>query len=352
VRALTFHSPGQILCEEVPEPVIEQPTDALVRVRLAGLCGSDLHVYRGHETGLDAGTVMGHELVGEVMEVGSEVSGISVGDAVVSPFTTSCGQCFYCRRGLTCRCLAGELFGWVEGGRGLQGAQGELVRVPLAASTLVPLPPEVLADNRRAEAALFAGDVLATGYFCAEQGNVGPGTVVVVLGCGPVGLMAVLGARRLGAAEVLAVDAVPERLELAEGFGARPVPLGDDPGGEVRRLTDGRGADSVLEAAGGPQALRLGMELLRPGGTLSAAAVHTEARLAFSPAEAYDKNLTFRTGRCPARHYLDQLLPWALSGEVNLSAIVSHRLPLAGGPRAYEIFDKKLEGCTKVVLKP
>lgn len=352
MRALAFQQPHEVTWERVPDPEIRHPGDAIVRVELAAICGSDLHVYRGHETGLDAGTLLGHEFLGEIVETGAEVASRRKGERVVSPFTTSCGDCFYCRAGLTCRCSRGELFGWVEGGRGLHGAQAEYVRVPLADSTLVPL-----SEGLDPEAALLAGDVLATGFYCAHMGGVGPGATVAVLGCGPVGLMAVIGARELGAEAIYAVDAVAERLELAAAFGAEPVDLSDPEGTgdalqRLREATDGRGADVVLEAVGSPAASRSAVDLVRPGGVISAVGVHTEERFAFSPVEAYDKNLTYRAGRCPARAYLEPMLDLAASGRYDLPRIVSHRLPLSGGPRAYELFDRKLEGCTKVMLRP
>lgn len=180
MKALTFAGRHAVRFESVPEPVIEAPTDALVAVRLAGICGSDLHVYHEREKGLDHGTTMGHELVGEVVEVGDEVVTLRPGERVACPFTTSCGRCFYCVRGLTCRCVSGQLFGWVVGGRGLQGAQAERVRVPLADSTLVPLS-EAVSD----EHGLLLGDVLATGYFCADLAGVDGSGVYAIVGCGP-----------------------------------------------------------------------------------------------------------------------------------------------------------------------
>ncbi|MEM7482322.1 MAG: alcohol dehydrogenase family protein [Acidobacteriota bacterium] len=350
MRALTFQGVERLSWETVPDPSIRSPGDALVRVELAGLCGSDLHVYHGREAGLDVGTVMGHELVGEVVEVGAEVRSFRPADRVVSPFTTCCGACFYCRRGLTGRCSAGQLYGWVEGGEGLHGVQAEYARIPLADSTLVAVPAGLAP-----EVALFTGDILATGFFCAELAGCRPGEVAVVLGCGPVGLMAVVGARELGAERVLAVDSVPGRLALAEGFGAEGLDLGrgeESVVAAVGAATEGRGADAVLEAVGSPGASRLAIDLVRPGGSVAAVGVHTAPTFAFSPAEAYDKNLTFRTGRCPARAYMDRLLNLAVTGRYDLSAIVSHRMPLARGDEAYAMFAARTEGCTKVLLEP
>jgi threonine dehydrogenase-like Zn-dependent dehydrogenase len=348
LRALTFRGVRAVAVESVTDPRIERPTDALVRVRLAAVCGSDLHVYRGRETGLDAGTVMGHEFVGEVLETGREVTTLARGDRVLSPFTTSCGECFFCREGLTARCVQGQLFGWVQDGHGLHGAQAEYVRVALARSTLVRVGPEV-----PDETALLLGDVASTGFHGARQGGVGAGSSVAVLGCGAVGLCAIVAARHLGAARIFAVDGVPERLALAARLGAEAIPLAD--GTAVQRIgeaTAGRGVDAVLEAVGGPEATRAAFELVRPGGTISSVGVHTERQFSFSPIEAYDRNLTYRTGRCPARAVLEHLLPVVRGGRYDLTAVISHRMTLEQGPQAYALFDRRAEGCTKVVLRP
>lgn len=346
MKALTFHGTRQVAIESVPDPVVEAPTDVIVETRLTAICGSDLHVYLGRETGNDPGTPMGHEFLGTVVEVGADVVGLKRGDVVVSPFTTSCGGCFYCQCGLTCRCTRGQLYGWVEKGHGLRGAQAEYVRVPLAESTAVKIP-----DGVDEEPALFVGDILATGFFCADMADVRPGGTYAVIGCGPVGLLAIVGARELGAERTFALDILPERLALAKAFGATPVRVDEDDARAVLEdATDGRGADGVLEAVGSPEATRVALDLVRPGGVVSSVGVHTEAQFAFSPVEAYDKNLTYRAGRCPARHYMDRLLPLVASGKYDLGAIVSHRLPLGEAVRGYELFDQKLENCTKVVL--
>jgi len=339
MKALTYQGIERLRLDDVARPEIVAPGDVVVRVDVAGLCGSDLHVYHGRETGLDHGTIMGHEFAGEVVEVGSEVSLWHAGDIVVSPFTTSCGRCPACARGLTSRCEQGELFGWVEEGRGLHGAQAEHVRVPLADSTLARVP-----QGLELELALFAGDILATGYFGAESAGVAAETTVAVVGCGPVGLMAILAARELGATRIFGIDPVAERLELAERFGARPL--------DVEAAAGLDGVDAVVEAVGNPAATRLAFDLVRPGGTVAAVGVHTEEHFAFSPGEAYDKNLTYRAGRCPVRHYLDRALHLAAKRADELSALISHRLPLADGVHAYDMFARRLDGCTKVVLLP
>lgn len=348
MKALIFEDVRRVVCSAVPDPSIEDSGDVLVRVQAAAVCGSDLHVYRGLETGLDSGTVMGHELAGEVVEAGSGVARFQAGDLVVSPFTTSCGSCFYCRLGLTARCERGQLFGWVEKGRGLHGVQAEYVRVPLADSTLVAVP-----EGTPPEEALFAGDVLATGWFGAESAGAAPGRTVAVVGCGPVGLMAVVAARELGAERIFAIDTLPERLALAERWGAEPVDFQkEDAAGLILEATEGRGADGVVEAVGSPQASKVAYGLVRPGGTIAAVGVHVEDRLAFTPGEIYDKNLTYRAGRCPARSYMDRLLPLIRSRRYDFGALISHRLPLEEGPRGYDLFDRRVDGCTKVVLRP
>ncbi len=345
--ALTFHGIETIKYESVPDPKIEFPSDVIVKVHLAGICGSDLHVYHGREKGLDAGTVMGHEFVGEIVELGKQVRKFKKGDLVFSPFTTNCGQCFYCRKNLPCRCTAGQLFGWVQKKRGLHGAQAEYVRVPMAEATLLAVPKKVLPEE-----ALLLGDVLSTGYYCADRAEIDSEGIYAVIGCGPVGLMAIIGARELKAGKIYAIDTIRERLILAAHFGAIPLNCEEvDLLAYIRDETDGRGADAVLEAVGSPAAARLAIDLVRPGGIISVAGVHNEEHFAFSPVEAYDKNLTYKVGRCPARYYMERLIPLVQKKKYDLTAIISHRLPLAEGVSGYQIFAEKLDACTKVVLE-
>ncbi len=348
MKALIFNGIEDIRCEQLPDPGLVSETDALVRVTCAAICGSDLHPYHGREVGLDRGTVMGHEFAGEVLEVGAAVTRFKRGDRVTSPFTTNCGHCFYCMRGLTCRCVHGQLFGWVAGGQGLHGAQAEYVRVPMADHTLFPLPVDL--DD---EIGLMLGDILPTGYFTATGAEIHGAGTYAVIGCGPVGLMALLSARHLGAGQIYALDRVPERLAMAERIGAIPLDIDrEDPVAVLRRATQGRGADAVLELVGNAAAGRLAFELVRPGGIVSVAGVHNERHFAFSPGEAYDKNLTYKVGRCPARHFMAQLLPLAQASSAVLRQTISHRLPLSEGPHGYHLFAQKLENCTKVMLAP
>ncbi|GAB4813749.1 hypothetical protein N2152v2_000795 [Parachlorella kessleri] len=409
--AVVFKGKCHVQFTQVPMPTVVDPTNAVVKVELCGLCGSDMHPYHCREQGLDQGTVMGHEFVGTVVSTGTGVTRCQPGDRVMSPFTTCCGSCYFCRVGLTARCERGQLFGWVEGGMGLQGAQAQYIRVPLADSTLVTVP-EGVSD----EEALLLGDVFSTGFFAAHNAGIGggggripmslpaaagaapvdeadasgqasnaggstacqaqagangqqqqqqqeeeesqqagelDGQVVAVVGCGPVGLMAVIAARALGAKTILAIDSLPERLAMAAKLGAQPVDRGQqDPLLAVRAATEGRGADVALELVGAPSALRAAYDFVRPGGTISAVGCHTDPGFPFTPAEAYNKNITFKTGRCPARFYMEQLLPLVQSKQVDITPVISHRVPLREAARAYQLFDEKQEGCTKVVFKP
>lgn len=347
MKALTFHGKQSIKYESVSDPEIKHPKDVIIKVLLSAICGSDLHVYHERETGLDFGTVMGHEFVGEIVEVGHDVKSFLKGDIVFSPFTTNCGECFYCRIGLTARCTTGQLFGWVEDGLGLHGGQAEYIRVPLADSTLLKLPEDVLLEE-----GLFLGDIFSTGYFCADMAEISPDGIYAIVGCGPVGLMAIIGARELGAEKIYAIDSIPERLKIADRYGAIPINFQTEYPIEIlREPTDGRGADAVLEVVGGESAGRIAFDLVRPGGIIATVGVHTEKYFTFSPVEAYNKNITYKIGRCPARYYMEKLLPIVQSKKYDLTAIISHRLPLGEGVRGYEIFDKKLDDCIKLILE-
>jgi len=358
--ALTFRGVERVAFEAVPDPDLVDPRDALVRVEFAGLCGSDLHPYFGREVGIEVGTVLGHEFVGEVVALGAEASArldsaggsFGIGDRVVAPFTTNCGSCPYCGLGLTARCRRGLLFGWREGGAGLHGGQAELVRVPFADATLVPVP----ASLEDAGLAILAGDILATALFGAALAGVGGGDVVAVVGCGPVGLLAIRAALAAGARRVVAIDPVPGRLEAAERFGAEAVALGEGAHAlgaareAVEALTAGLGADAAIEAVGSPSATRTAADLLRAGGRLAAVGVHTERHLALSPVELYDRNLSYAAGRCPARAWLPEALRLAAAEAELISTLITHRLPLSHGPEAYRRFGAREAGWLKVLF--
>lgn len=303
MKALTFNGIENVVCESIADPKIIQPSDVVVKVKCCAICGSDLHVYHGRETGLDVHTCLGHEFAGEIVEVGKAVKSVRMGDAVISPFSVSCGECFYCQIGLTSRCVKSQLFGWVQDGIGLHGGQAEYVRVPLADSSLMKLP-----DGVSIEEGVLAGDIISTGFYSAKQAQVKPRGTYVVMGCGPVGLMAILGARFYGAEKIYAVDREAFRLKLAGQFGAIPINTSTmDAVHLLADASDGRGADAVLEAIGSEFSLQLSYQLVRPGGIISSVGVCNDKFFPFSPVEAYNKNLTFITGRCPARAMMPEI---------------------------------------------
>lgn len=348
MRAIVFTGIESVSFESIQDPKIILPTDVVVKISKAGICGSDLHVYHGREKGLDHGTVMGHEFVGEVIESGGAVKKFRTGSKVLSPFTTSCGECFYCKIGLTCRCIHGSLYGWVQQGEGLHGAQAQYIRVPLADTTLLSL-----SNDLSEEKGLLLGDIFSTGYYCAENAAVQKKGVYVVIGCGPVGLLTIVAAKHLGAEKLFAIDMSSARLEMAEEFGASPLHLMND---EIKEIifeaTNGRGADAVMEVVGNSSAQQLAYELVRPGGIISSVGVHTEKHFTFSPGQAYDKNLIYKSGRCPAYFYADKLLREQVIQQYPVEKILTHRFPMENGAEAYETFDKKIDNCIKAILIP
>ncbi|MEZ6093194.1 MAG: alcohol dehydrogenase catalytic domain-containing protein [Pirellulaceae bacterium] len=345
MKAVCFNGIGQVISQNIEDPAILEENDAIVSIETAGLCGSDLHPFWGREAGLDLGTVMGHEFVGTVVETGKAVSKVSVGDRVFAPFSTSCGECFYCESGLNSRCPKGQLFGWRSNGMGLHGGQGQFVRVPLANGSLMRVP-----DGLTNDAALLLGDNFSTGYFCAELAEVKPGGTYAVIGCGTVGLLCVMSAIAMGATNVVAIDRVPSRLAIAKELGASIFDNENEAFEYLGKLTNGRGADAVMELVGMPEAQRLAYRLLRPGGILSVIGCHCSEHFSFSPVDAYDKNLTYRTGRCPARHYMDLLSNRVAIGEFDLSRFITHRFQLDDCVRAYDVFSNRRDGCLKAVF--
>lgn len=349
MKAITFQSVGQVSVDVVADPEIIHQTDVIVQVKTCAVCGSDLHVYHGRETGIDRHTVMGHEFAGTVVAIGSTVTEFRIGDPVMSPFTTSCGNCFYCRQGLSCRCIRGNLFGWVSGGAGLHGGQAEYVRVPLANSTLMKIP-----DGIDMELAVMLGDIIPTGFHCARRGvslSAQQATTACVIGCGPVGLMAILGALHAGVERLFAFDPVTTRLELAAGLGAIALPSNNvEKQAFIRDQTEGRGFDIMLEAVGGRESLSLCYDWVRPGGVISAVGVCTDSTLPFSPAQAYDKNITYTTGRCPARTLMPSLVPLVLENPEMFRRIISHRMSLTDGVQVYQRFAAREPGMLKVML--
>lgn len=344
MKAVTFQGPFRVQVEDVPEPAIQEPTDVILRVTTSAICGSDLHVYNGRIPIPLTGWIIGHEYVGEVVEVGSEVKNFKPGDRAVGAFVASCGGCFYCQRGWPSQCVQQQTFGFAQ----LAGAQAQYLRVPFGHFTLERVP-QGLTD----EQAIFTGDILSTGYFCAERGDIRPGDVVAVVGSGPVGLFAQMCALLFQPRAVLALDSVPERLELARRIGAVPVDISkDDPTAAIREHTEGRGADVVLEAVGHLESLRSCFQYVRPGGTISAVGVYSEAEFPFPMFQAFLRDLSFKIGVCPVKNYMGKLLGMIQEGRLDPTLIITHTMPLEEAPRGYDIFANRRENCVKVLLKP
>jgi 2-desacetyl-2-hydroxyethyl bacteriochlorophyllide A dehydrogenase len=344
VRAVTFQAPGEVRVEERPEPALQAADDAVVRVEATGICGSDLHIYHGRVQ-IEPGFVIGHEYVGTVVEAGDAVTEIEVGDRVLGTYCTACGGCFFCRRGEYHKCDDGRVFGHGATLGSLQGAQAELVLVPHANLALRRVPDGVSDD-----AALFAGDVAGTAYHAIAEGGFEPGGSVAVLGLGPVGLCSVQVARAAGAALVVAVDSVEDRLRMAEQLGATPVHLIEgDPRGAVKKLTEGRGVDLSVEAVGHPDALDLACRLARKAGTVSVTGVYAE-RAEVHMGVVWIKALTLRTGHANVIGHLDRVLAMLASGVLDPTPLVTHHMRLGEAPHAYAVYDRR--EALKIVLSP
>jgi 2-desacetyl-2-hydroxyethyl bacteriochlorophyllide A dehydrogenase len=345
VKAVTFQAPGEVRLDERPEPEPVDAGDAVVRVEASGICGSDLHIYHGRVE-IEPGFTIGHEFVGTVLAAGDGVDRVEVGDRVLGCYCTACGDCFFCRRGDFHKCDRGKVFGHGATLGNLQGAQAEQVLVPNADLTLRRVP-EGITD----EVALFAGDVLGTGYHAVDALDLDPeGSSVAVLGLGPVGLCAVQAARAAGAETVIAIDTVPERLEMARSFGATPVHLTeDDPRAAVKDATEKRGVDGAIDAVGHPEALELACRLARKAGTVSATGVYAE-RIQLHMGIVWIKALTLKSGHANVIKHVDPVLERIVSGELDPSPLVTHHMKLDEAPEGYEIYDRR--EALKIVLAP
>lgn len=405
MKAVVFHGLGDIRLDEVSEPKIKEPSDAIVRVTASAICGTDLHMVRGTMPGMKPGTILGHEAVGVVEEIGSAVTTLKRGDRVVVPSTLCCGHCSYCRAGYTSQCdnanpngpQAGTaFFGGPMTTGPIDGLQAEFARVPLADANLVQLPPEVSDDQ-----AILISDIFPTGYFGADIAEIKAGDSVAVFGCGPVGLFAIISARLLGAGRVFAVDHLPDRLEKAKELGAEPVNFDEvNPtaflkeqtnGIGVLRAIDAVGVDAVM-ARGGPayaeakamkstfkeeqkeimkegsgeswwgghwvpgdapsQAVQWGVQSLAKAGTLSIIGVYPETMTRFPIGIAMMKNLTIQMGNCPHRKYLPTLVEIVRSGKAEPRRILTETEPMSDAIAAYKAFDKRRPGWIKVELRP
>ena len=390
MRALVWHGKEDIRCETVPDPEIEQPRDAIVKVTSCAICGSDLHLYDHFMIGMKMGDVMGHEFMGEVVDVGPGVDGrIKVGERVVVPFTIICGECEQCRRGNYSICertnrnkdAADKLFGHTTAGLfgythltgGYWGGQAEYVRVPFADTTHIKVP-ESLTD----EQVLFLGDIFPTGWQAAAQAEIEPADTVAVWGCGPVGQFTIRSAIMQGAKQTIAIDRVPERLTMAEAAGA--IPINFDTESVIERLNDltnGKGPEKCIDAVGmeshitstldgiydrvkqalmletdRPHVLREMIYVCRPGGTLSIPGVYGGLIDKVPFGAAMNKGLTFRMGQTHVNRWTDDLTRRIEQGEIDPSFVITHQCDLDDGPMMYKKFRDKEDGCIKVVLRP
>ncbi|WP_055701270.1 zinc-dependent alcohol dehydrogenase family protein [Streptomyces silaceus] len=332
MRATVIHGPDDIRIEEVPDPTVQRPTDAVVRVVNACICGSDLWAYRGVASRV-AGQRIGHEFLGIVEEAGAEVTGFAPGDFVVAPFVWSDGTCDFCREGLHTSCPEGGFWGEV----GSDGGQGEAVRVPWADGTLVKLPKEAAGEEKLLPGLLALSDVMSTGHHAAVAARVRPGATVAVVGDGAVGLCGVLAARRLGAERIIALGRHAERTAIARDFGATDVVAerGEAAVEAVRELTGGRGAHAVLEAVGTEESMRTAISVTRDGGAVGYVGVPHGGSAGVDISRMFDRNVALAGGVAPARAYIPELLPDVLSGAIDPGRVFDRTVDLDGVPDGY-----------------
>jgi len=388
MKAVCWYGKEDVRVENVPDPKILNPRDVVLRITLTAICGSDLHLYGGLIPSMERGDIMGHEFMGEVVEVG-RANGVKVGDRVVVPFAISCGSCFFCRRGLTSACdnsnpnaitlekkdgySSSGLFGYSHMYGGYAGGQAEYVRVPYGDVNPLKIPAG-LSD----EQVLFLSDILPTGYMAAENCNIQEGDTVAVWGCGPVGQFAIRSAWMLGAGRVIAIDRFRERLELAQKANAETLNYEeiDDVPEQLKEMTGGIGPDSCIDAVGmeahghsllalwdvakqktglfpdRTTVLREVIQACRKGGTISLPGVYAGFIDKMPLGTAFGKGLTFKMGQTHVHRYMRTLLKKIEEGQINPAEIISHRLRLEDAPEAYKSFRQKEDQCVKVVMKP
>ena len=388
MKALTYHGAKDVRVETVPDPVLSQADDIIVRITATAICGSDLHIYRGKIPDMKDGDILGHEFMGIVEDTGSAVTRVKRGDRVVVPFTISCGTCFFCNRKLFAACEetnpgrgaiinkkdtrpGAGLFGYSHLYGGYAGGQAELVRVPKANVGPLVIPDSTLSDTQ----VLFLSDILPTGYQAVLNGEIGPGATVAIFGAGPVGLMAAACAKMLGAERIFMIDRYQYRLDFAVAtYGVIPINFEDtdDPAEEIISQTNGRGVDATIDAVGfeakgskadtiatqlklegsSGAALRQCIAATRRAGTVSVPGVYAGFIHAFMFGDAFDKGLRFEMGQTNVQKYMPELLEHIGEGRLQPDVIISHRMALADAAKGYEIFDGKEDACRKVVLTP
>jgi threonine dehydrogenase-like Zn-dependent dehydrogenase len=345
VKAATFQGQGEIRVTDVPMPAIKESGDALVKVTLGAVCGSDLHIYHGNVP-IKPGAVLGHEFVGVIEEVGSEVKRFKPGDRIVASFFTACGTCTLCRKGWFNQCAAKGTFGFGSYYGDLGGGQAEYVVVPLADHSMEPIP-----DGMTDEQAIFVGDILSTGYFGAERAEITPGDSVAVIGAGPVGLMATMCAQLFGPARIFVVDMVDARLRTARDLGAIPINAAHvNPVEAIRAQTGDIGTDSSIECVGALAAVETAIQCVRGGGTISMVGVPSVVTGDFPYLDIWSRALTFRAGWCNVQAYMRRLLDLIAAGRLKPDAIISHRMKLDQAAEAYRMFNA--HEATKIVLIP
>jgi threonine dehydrogenase-like Zn-dependent dehydrogenase len=394
MKAVTWHGKRDVRVETVPDPTIQEPTDAIVRITSSGICGSDLHLYEVLGPFMGEGDILGHEPMGVVEEVGSGVTGIKPGDRVVIPFNIACGGCFMCSQGLHSQCettqvreqgMGAALFGYTKLYGEVPGGQAEYLRVPQAQFGPIKVP-EGPSDDRF----VYLSDVLPTAWQAVEYAAIPEGGTVAVLGLGPIGDMCCRIAQHRGAARVIAVDLVPERLERARARGVDALNLDEQGDGlvdTIREMTAGRGPDAVIdavgmEAHGAPvgklahqlvtllpdaiarpmiekagmdrlSALHLAIEIVRRGGTISVIGVYGGMVDPIPMLTLFDKQVQVRMGQANVKHWIDDIMPLLLDGDpLGVDDFATHRLPLEKAPEAYEMFQKKQDGAVKILLQP
>lgn len=389
MKALCWHGKSDVRCDTVPDPKIQHPRDAIIKVTACAICGSDLHLFNGVMPEMKSGDVLGHETMGEVVEVGSENKTLKVGDRVVVPFTIACGECFFCQRGYYSGCertnpdfekvkkLWGNspagLFGYSHLLGGYAGGQAEYLRVPYADVGPVKVPDGLGDDD-----VLFLSDIFPTGYMAAEFCDIKRGDTIAIWGCGPVGQFAIRSAFLLGAERVIAIDTVPERLALAQAAGGETIDFMEhDVYDRVMELTKGRGADACIDAVGTepdtaasfdslvdrvkvatfmgtdrPHVLRQAIHCCRNFGVVSIVGVYGGYLDKIPLGSAINRGLTFRMAQTPVQHYLPKLMQMIVNGDIDPSFVITDRGRLEDGPELYKKFRDRKDGCIKVVLKP